>query len=180
MSVYNPQRDPALMPKRLRVIDSLTRALGTISVANGYTHDIIGGVWRGRTKFGENDQVPMLSILESPNPDIGLFAGVNSTSRKDNWTLYLQGWGSDDPLNPTDPAYYLAADVEKCLSRVMMVNSSNGRPAFPDIYLLGRTINGLELAPPVVRPPDELSTKAYFYLPVRIDVSINLVDPYCS
>lgn len=180
MSLYNPSRDVALMPKRLRIIDALTRCLGTISVANGYTHDIIGGVWRGRNRFGEQDEVPMLSVLESPNPDIGVFAGAGSRARKESWTLYLQGWGKDDPLNPTDPAYYLAADVEKCLARVMMTNSSNGRAQYPELYLLGRTINGLELAPPVVRPPDELSTKAYFYLPVRLDISVNLADPYCS
>lgn len=180
MSLYNPTRDPELMPKRLRILTKLQEALNTISVANGYTHDIIGGVWRGRLRFGDQDQVPMLSILESPNGDVGNFAGVNSTSRKDSWVLFVQGWGVDDPLHPTDPAYYLAADVEKCLARVMMTNSSNGRPVDAATYMLGRTINGLELAPPVVRPPDDLSTKAYFYMPVRLDVSVNLVDPYCK
>lgn len=178
MSLYNPSRDPALMPKRLRIIDALTRCLSEISVANGYTHDIIGGVWRGVAQFGADNEVPMLSILESPNPDIGVFAGSGSRGRKESWTLYLQGWGKDDPMHPTDPAYYLAADVEKCLARVMMTGS-NGRHAYPEIYALGNTISGLELAPPVVRPPDTLSTKAYFYMPVRLDIAVNLADPYC-
>lgn len=165
-------------PKRLEILKRLTGLLDTINIDNGYTFNLTGNTWRGRGGFGDNDEVPMLALLESPRADVGQFAGAAELARQEDWVILIQGWGADDLLHPTDPAYYLAADVEKCLSNIMMLGE-NGRPKNPAIYRLGNLIAGLELSPPVVRPPDEYSSKAYFYMPVRLKITTNLADPYC-
>lgn len=165
-------------PKRLEILKRLTTQLNRITIENGYSHDVSGKVWRGRNTFGDNDEVPMLSILESPRADLGFFAGDSNNARQEDWVLLIQGWGMDDPLHPTDPGYYLAADVEKCLSEIMMLGK-NGRPENAAVYRLGDLISDFEMSPPVVRPPDDLSSKAYFYMPVRLKIAVNLADPYC-
>lgn len=166
-------------PKRLEILKRLTSLLNQITVENGYTVDLSGKVWRGRTTFGDNDEVPMLSLLESPRADVGVFGGDSNHGRQEEWVILVQGWGIDDPLNPTDPAYYLAADVEKCLSNITKLGKNGGRPDNPAVYRLGGLIADMEMSPPVVRPPDENSSKAYFYMPVRLKIAVNLADPYC-
>lgn len=165
-------------PKRLEILKRLTTQLSTITVENGYSHDLAGKIWRGRDKFGDNDKVPMLALLESPRADVGIFAGAEANARQEDWVILVQGWGMDDPLHPTDSGYYLAADVEKCLSQIMMLGD-NGKPLNPAVHKLGGLIISLEMSPPVVRPPDDLSSKAYFYMPVRLKIATNLADPYC-
>lgn len=174
----------AAPPKRLLVIERLRELLQTISHENGYNVDIGRRVSLGVAEFGDNMVTPFLSILESPTADIGDFANAES-ARLEEWTLLLQGWidsqffyeGSDLD-NPTRNAYYLAADVEKCLARVTGINKKFGSPLDPAWYHLGGVINGMSIAPPVVRPPDTNSPKAWFYMPVRIEMSVNLNNPY--
>lgn len=165
-------------PKRLEVLKRLCTQLETITVVNGYQHDLTGRIWRGRDRFGEQDEVPMVSVLESARGGEGQFAGYARGERKEQWTVFVQGWAREDRLNPTDSAYLLAADVEKSLAKIMQV-TAQGRPYDPAVYRLGGLINHLDLAPPVIRPPDEISAKSYFYMPLRVDFSVNLVDPFC-
>lgn len=169
----------AAPPKRLAVINALQNLLATISMENGYNVDLEKRVAIGIAEFGEEFPTPMLSILEAPMADIGDFAGANG-HRKESWTLLVQGWIGDDPFQPTRNAYYLAADVEKCLSQVFAISPNSGRPVSSVWYRLGNTgmINDLSMAPPVVRPPEGGSRSAWFYMPIRIDLSVNTQNPY--
>jgi hypothetical protein len=168
--------------KRLATLKALTAHLeAEITVANGYKHDLAGAVFRGRAKFDDDDPLPMISILESPNPDrFPNRAGEHDNIRvdqRDNWTLLLQGWAKDDKLNPTDPAYDLMADVKKALALLVKERPEYGTGVHPN-YRLGGLILGLEYEPGTVRPPDEQSTKAFFWMRVILHFSEDFNDPY--
>ena len=154
---------------RLDVLQRLTAHLQGITPGNGYVYDLANSVYRGRTVFSSGDPVPLLSILESPRSDQGVFGGDGGEARIENWSLMIQGWATDDIENPTDSVYPLLASVEHRLNRLLQISQKNGCPVYPDEYLLGRSIAGLALRPPVVRPPMEnVSSKAFFYLPVQV------------
>ena len=161
---------------RLDVLKRLTVHLKGITPANGYEYDLSpdsafpsGKVFRGRVLFGVNDPVPLVSILEAPRPDQGKFAGENGYQRSESWPLLVQGWAADDEENPTDPAYALMDAVENRLSRLIAQDATSGAEIYPDEYLLGRTIGSLVVLPGVVRPPmAEMSSKAFFYLPILV------------
>ena len=153
---------------RLNVLIALTQVLETVTVANGFSFDLADLVFRGRNFFGENDPETMLSILEAPRPDVGLTAGENKGFRLEGWNLLLQGWCPDDQENPTDPAHEMMFDVEQCLNRIKAVDKK-GDPVYPEHHMLGGLITSIDFGPGVVRPPTEgVSSKAFFYLPVRI------------
>lgn len=154
---------------RLTVLKRLTDHLKGIAPANGYAFDLSNNVFRGRTIFGEGDPVPLISILESPRSDSGVYAGSESSERKEGWTLLIQGWAHDDVENPTDPLYDLMDAVERRLQRIIAESNTNGAALFPDEFLLGRSIGGLTVLPGVVSPArEQVSSKAFFYLPVRV------------
>lgn len=162
-------------PQRLDVLKALTQHLQGITPANvyefttGQTFDmsVPNSVVRGRSVFGGDDPLPLISILESSRSDAGQFAG--ESERKESWPLLIQGWVNDDIANPTDPAYYLMAAVEHRLRRLVEVSPKNGEPLYPDEYMLGGLIANLTVPPGVVRPPMEgISSKAFFYLPIRL------------
>lgn len=159
---------------RLAVLKALTAHLVGVSVAGGYNYDLEGRVFRGRGRFGDSDPETMVSILENPRPDFGTTAG-DGTTRAEKWPLLIQGWCPDDRDNPSDPVYGLLDDVERRLAMVIAESQKTGQPIYPDVYLLGRTITGLEITPGVVRPPtDGVSSRAFFYLPVRVGLAVSL------
>ena len=43
---------------------------------------------------------------------------------------------------------------------------------------LGRQVTKLYIGPGVVRPPDEVSAKAYFWLTITLDLAEDLEHPY--
>lgn len=162
--------------QRLAVLKALTAHLKGITPANGYVaatwgvdYDLSTSVFRGRSLFGEGDPLPLVSILESPRSDAGLFAGEGNRARKEEWSLLIQGWAADDVANPTDPAYGLMDVVEHRLLRLTAVSTTSGDEIYPGEYLLGRSVADVAILPGVVRPPmEQVSSKAFFYLPVRI------------
>lgn len=162
-----------LVSKQLDVLRALTAHLEGISVAAGYTHDLAGRVVRGRAVFGESDPTPMLSILEGIRPDDGRPAGPHGLTREEDWILLLQGWAEDDRQNPLDPLYQLKASVEQRLSEITAVNGS-GLPAFPAVHRLGGRVLDLRIGPGVCRPPDQISARSYFYLPLAVRWHVNL------
>ena len=160
---------------RLTVLKKLTAHLKTITPQNGYDFDLSNSVFRGRASYGEDNPLPLVSILESTRPDNGSFAGEEQSERKENWSLLIQGWVHDDVENPTDPAYALMDAVERHLFRLIAESSINGAAIYPDEYLLGRSIGGITILPGVVRPPmEQVSSKAFFYLPVRVTLVRNV------
>lgn len=170
------------VPNRLAILVALTDHLKAITPDNGYEFDLSQSVYRGRNLLGADvrgDNLPLVSILESPRPDIAVYAAEEANWRWDQWTLLIQGLIDDDKRNPSDRAYYLCAAVEQHLARLSEVRRETGKPRYPDEYLLGGRVTGMEIAPPVVRPPeDRVSAAAFFFLPIRVGVAIETSHPY--
>lgn len=158
--------------KRLTILKKLTTLLESITAVNGYQHTLTGKVIRGYMVVPEDMGVPLVSILESFNPDRepSEAGGHRSRHQKDRWNLLIQGWVADDYAHPTDPAHLLLADVKKCLSRI--INEDD------PMYMLEGLVAEAHIEPGVVRPPDENSSKAFFWLRLQLDVTERLDDPY--
>lgn len=163
---------------KLQVLKVLTAHLEGITLANGYQHDLKGKVFRGRAVLGANEQVPILNILETPSPLDGFFADEQKTRRLDTLVLLVQGWAEDDARNPTDPVYPLLADVQRRLSDIVSLDEGTNRPRWPGVYMLKGLISDMDIGQDAVRPAQEgVSAKAFFYMPIRITLPVNLIDP---
>lgn len=137
-------------------------------------------VVRGKGVISSKDAGDILSILEAPRPLVGAAAGLGGVNRNETWTLLVQGWPLDDPLNPSDPAYAMKAAVEKQLSLIVVENETGVLRSDP-LYLLGGDIGSMIIGQGVVRPPsqEESSSRlAMFYLPLIIELKTNVSNPY--
>jgi hypothetical protein len=152
--------------KRLVVLKALTsHLLADLTVANGYQHDL-AGCYRGRTFFSENTALPCVALVEALNPDTDSRPPSGNYAVKVNtWHVLVQGWVVDDEENPTDPAYLLAADVQKSLAKLVP-----GR--------IDRLVEEISFEAPVCRPPDDVSSRAYFWLRLTLKIKDNSADPY--
>lgn len=165
-------------PVRLRVLKKISAALEEINPdlptgkPSSYRHDLAGRVFRGRILFGDSDPLPMVSILEVPLPVEQIPGAPDNPMRTGSWELIIQGFAEDDFNNPTDPAQYLLADV------VMRLAVEKRRNRDYELFDMGNTVTNLHIGVGVVRPPDEISAKAYFWLPVRLEIAEDLDDPY--
>lgn len=161
-------------PFRLRVLKALSTALEEINPDNGYSFDMRGKVFRGRDMFGDHDPIPMLCILESVEQTTPLESSqpTGAGEIKSYWDLQVQGFVDDDFDHPTDPAHFLMAEVKKRLVQERI------RDRQYNIFGLGGRVTELKFSPGIVRPADELSGKAYFWLRVTLTLVENLVDPY--
>lgn len=159
-------------PFRLRVLKALTAALKEITPANGYEFDLTGAVFRGRDTFGDKDPVPMISILEAIEEKPQVPAPQASGKSTGPWELLIQGFVEDDYDNPSDPAHLLMAAVKKRLVEERI------RDRQYDILGMNGKVTELRLSHGVVRPPDEVSGKAYFWLRLTLVLVENLQDPY--
>lgn len=169
-----------MTPTRLLVVQRLCTLLETLEY-QGQPIDLTGKVTRGRNIVGEEVAAPALSIIEAPRPDFASFAGEEHFMRKDNMILMIQGRAVDDKLLAGDNAYWLAAAVEQRLSRITAEKSNGMGAQFPEHYMLGKLITGLEVAPPVVRPPeDKVSQWAFFFLVLRVGIAVDIRSPYTA
>lgn len=162
-------------PQRLRVLKALTALLeGTTPTAPTIEPplaSLVGRVFRGRARFGDNDPDVMLSILESPRPQSLVFTDEQQASHG-TWQLLIQGWCPDDKENPSDPLYFFLADIEQRLDRVVAESQSTGYPKYPEHYMLGGLITKIEVGQGTVRPPTEnISSKSFFYIPVQVGLA---------
>jgi hypothetical protein len=158
-------------PFRLRVLRLMTEALEEIIPANGYKSDLKGAVFRGRAVFDAGDPLPMLSILEVPMPLEQMRTPTDSSHGGGPWDLIIQGFVGDDRKNPTDPAHILLADVKKRLAQE--------RTRISDGEAFGlKAVTSILIGQGIVRPPDEISAKTYFWLGVAVGVSEDLLQPY--
>ena len=162
-------------PFRLRALKNLTAAIETVNPDTDgfdYTHDLRGKVKRGRLIYGEDDPIPLVSILEPPIPlDVLQTRGDNPNSTGP-WELLIQGWVHDDFDNPTDPAHVLMAEVKRSL--IIEKQRDRGR----NILNLGGKVAELNVGQGVVRPPDQVSSKAFFWLFLTLRLAENLTNPY--
>ncbi len=173
---------------RLRILAALQKSLAQISVTNGYVFDLdevvtLEGengpedhyhrVKTGRAIFGDKDPLPMLSILEVPIPLDQVVPPEDSSYSNGGWALLIQGFVKDDLINPTRPAHRLMADVKKRLAWEKRRNRDF------DILGMGENhITDMRIGAGVVRPPDEISAKAYFWLDLTLDITEDLSNPY--
>jgi len=163
------------LPFRLQILHRMTERLRTITRTTAdalpqYSYSLApdgdfpeGKVLRGRGAYGKSDPLPMLSIIEDPKQMERDAVPEQSDAKPGDWDLLIQGFIKDDPVHPTDPAYFLAADV----SAVLFAETLNKR----DILGFGDKkpmIRELHIGAPVIRPADEISVTSYFWLPLRM------------
>lgn len=162
-------------PYRLKVQKAVSDALKEITPGNGYQHDLSTSVYRGRNIFGDETPLPFLSLLEAPiQPDAPRLPDGGSTQNP-VWELVIQGFVDDDKFNPTDPAHRLLADVKKRLAKECEAYvPGTGYNTFGMNGKLGK----LTIGTGVVRPPDEISSKAYFWLTINLGLIEDMADPY--
>lgn len=168
-------------PRRLRIKRAICRALEEIQPGDGeYFWDLrpTDGerhVWRGRVIFGDDTPLPAVTILEVPlQPDQRASSAANP-ARNGPWELLLQGFVADDLDNPTDPAEYLMADVVARLAKAKReINQPRGTKGFLNMQY----VTDIRIGQGVARPPDEVSNKAYFWVPITLDVVEDMSNPY--
>lgn len=166
---------------QLAILKAMTDHLAGITIPS----DMSNSVFRGRLIYGENDPLPMISIVESLSADVIVnTAGMNHVNREETWVLLVQGWVKHDGINPTDGAYNFKAAVEQRMSMCVDTDSF-GDPVYPDLYMLGfhgTVIDDMSIGPGVVsvsqRP--EASDRAFFYLPVGITLALDITKPYAT
>ncbi|QPC91447.1 hypothetical protein [Mesorhizobium sp. INR15] len=171
-------------PFRLRVAKAFCGVLKSIAPSNGYRLDFSDftddagrpaeRVFRGRTIYGENDPLPMLSVLEDPRSrDPNNASG--SVLAGNQWRLLIQGFVPDDKMHPLDPAYIASAEVVSALAKAKKVKDYN----FLGLGNVGPCVTGISIGEPVHRPPDdEVSAVAYFLVPVTLTLAENLETPF--
>lgn len=159
-------------PFRLRVLKALTAALEEITTVNGYRHDLTGCVFRGRDTFGDKDPLPLISILEAIEEKAQIPSPEASPVTKGPWELLIQGWVEDGYNNPSDPAHFLLADVKRRL-----IQERVRERQYNILGMEGKVVE-LRISQGVVRPPDEVSSKAYFWLRLTLIMVENVADPY--
>jgi len=170
-------------PLRLEIQKRLADVLREITPGNGYVYDFSGAegtednkVFRGRAFFGDSDPVPMLSILESPIPLDQIPSPADSGYNSGSWELMIQGFMEDDHENPTDPAHVAMADVKKRLALESQKVSARREEDGP--FGLLDQVTRITIGTGVVRPPDEISAKAYFWLLIVLEIVEDVTDPY--
>ncbi|RWO06283.1 MAG: hypothetical protein EOS07_21830 [Mesorhizobium sp.] len=171
-------------PFRLRVMKAISAHLKSIVPANGYVADLSDytdsagrpaeRVFRGRTSYGDNDPIPMLSVLEDLRPADTLNGTANSVAAVNQFRILIQGFVKDDKTHPLDPAYHLSAEVIKAL-----VAGKKERFNLLGLGGTGPCVMGLSIGQPVHRPPDDdVSAVAYFLVPVTLTLAENLETPF--
>lgn len=160
-------------PKQLRIIRKLAALL---EVTSGYEGT---KVWIGKSVVTGTDVEDTMSILEAPRPIIGAGAAEQNVKRNETWTLLIQGWPKDNHKEPSAPAYWMKAAVERMLA-LIIAELPNGVPRKDSVYMLNGDISALTIGQGVVRPPSEdaASRLAMFYLPVIIELNTDARNPY--
>lgn len=130
-------------------------------------------VFRGRTTYGYDDTLPLVSVLEDPGTLDELLGGREGGDAIGTWPIIIQGFVQDDAENPTDPAHILAAEVVRAIVQQ--------RRTFNHFGLGGDSpcITDFKISAPVVRPGDgETSDVAWFVFRVTLSLSEDLENPF--
>lgn len=173
-------------PFKLRVLHALTDCIKEVTPANGYTFDLAdfmaaddvmtARVYRGRPWFGDTDPIPMVSVLEPVEEgDLFFVPPPDDSTGSYDWPLLVQGFVNDDPLNPTDPAYRLMRDVRRRLAREKLRKKPGMNTTDPlgtsQFGLPGCRVSDMKISTGKVRPADDVSAKAYFWMVVTLTIT---------
>lgn len=169
------------IPLRLQIVRALSAALKEINPDNGYEFDLrddgpLQRVVRGRLQIGNDEPVPMVSIVEPPMAvePISTKRQPDNTARVGEWDLIIQGWAQDDPFNPTDVGYQLEAEVRHRLA----AEKKRGRNGETSILGFDETkIQNMIIGAPVIRPNEHISEQAVFYLVVTLHIAEDMALP---
>lgn len=161
--------EPHEDPFRLRVLKALSAALEEVEFEGG---TMVGKSFRGRVVYGDDDPLPMLSVLEPPIPLDVLFSKGDNTHSTGPWELLVQGFVKDDPQNPTDPAHHLMATTKARL--VQEKRRDRGKNI---LGMEGRVVE-MFIGQGSVRPADDISHRAFFWLTLTLRLAENLEDAY--
>lgn len=143
-------------------------------------YNLADSVYRGRLTFGDEVELEFLALMEAPrqlNPNGG---GLANLTQDEEWTLLIQGFGKEDRVHPTDPAYNLLSWVQKRMSMVSEENKNGARGGvYPEVWRFGNTIGEVRYQIPIVRPgQDDVSAAAYFYMPISVGIVTDLTNPF--
>lgn len=161
--------------KRLLLQKAICAYLLTeITTVGGYNYTL-AAAYRNRNKFGDEMKLPAIVVNENFNPD-RLPANIGGTfNPKQTYEQFylINGWVADDPTGeePGDGAHRLLGDVKKALGKLIT------RDAERDGYFNKLGIS-LRIEPGVVRPADENSSKAFFWLRISFEIVEKVQDPY--
>lgn len=159
--------------KRMVILKAITTQLESIAVANGYQHDMVNKVFRGRSDFGDETLTPFIGIFEV-RPDDNVNRADESV-QNDVWTLGIQGVVSADTLHPTDPAHALLADIRKSLGQVMRPDT----PVDPNAnYMFNNLINDMTIDGGITFSPEEHQGIAVCILKMNITLDERMENPY--
>lgn len=178
----------ALVSKDLFILQAITTHLQGITVLGGYDFDLANSVFRGRSLFGDELPIPCLNIVEAPRGDDPTsFAGDFRQTRAERWALLVQGWADDDIENPTDPVFPLKATTEQRLSQIVADRQDGGMGGvYPNVFRIpgpdGKPlITNMLIGPGIVSGPrQEISNRAFFFLPLTIDRVYDPSNPYVN
>lgn len=158
---------------RLRVLKALTAQIETVTIANGYQHDLAGSVFRGRDCYGEETDKPAIAIFELKPDEYPVRA--DETVQKDEWFIGVQGVIDADPIHPTDTAHNLMADVKMAIAQAL--RAGNGMTDPPE-YRLGGLVVDMKLDGGVVFAPGEDKSLTTFVVKVTLTIAEDLENPY--
>lgn len=172
------------IPLRLQIVRALTTVLKSINPTSEHEYefdlrDDSDGrqrVVRGRLHIGDDEPLPMVSIVEPPlTPDaVNTNRQPNNNARVTQWDLLIQGWAKDDPQNPTDIAYQLEAEVRHRLAQ----EKKSTRPGVTNILGFPETkIQNMIIGNPVVRPNEHISEQAVFYVVLTLTIAEDMATP---
>jgi hypothetical protein len=160
------------IPFRLRVLKSLSILIEQVNPDNGCHFDLRGKVFRGRVRFDKDDPIPMVSILEAPIPaEVSQSRGSNPKSTG-NWELLIQGFADDDRANPSDAAHHMMAEVKAILAKEKQRENGN------DMLGTGGRVFEMQIGQGSVRPPDDPTNEAFFWLTLTLKLAEDLEEPY--
>lgn len=159
--------------KRLTILKAITAQLETITITNGYQHELTGKVFRGRQGYGAETQVPYVGLFEVRPEDMPDRA--DETIGKDVWVIGVQGTVKAHPDHPTDPAHNLMADIKMALGGIM----TRGGPGMRNPnYMFGDLIVDMVIDGGITFVPVESPELALSVNKLVITLSENMENPY--
>ena len=168
---------PTVVPIRLQIQRAISEVLLEVNPDNGYEFDLRPAedeqprIVRGRLTIGDDEPLPMVTILEPPLHPVptDTMRQPDNTARQTEWDLIIQGFAMDDPVNPTDIAYQFEAEVRRCLAMQKKRRDGGvGSIRHLNILGLGDKIQGMTFGNPVIRPSETVANQAMFYFVLTV------------
>lgn len=173
------------VPPRLQILRAISAALEEINPDNGYEFDLRPDehdrkrVVRGRPVVGNDEPLPMVSLMEPPVSIEGISTArqPDNTKRVGDWDIVVQGWAKDDAENPTDIGYQLEFEVRNRLAlEKKRPDARPGRPEGRNFFGLGDRIMNFTIGSPVVRPNEHVSEQASFYFVLTLQLAEDMAS----